>query len=199
MIAEFIRCTDDTREALHQAGHLAGRRAVARALHHATPESVTIIKDSCGKPHAHPSGSSRPIEVSISHAFPFAFAAATTCDQALGVDVERIRNFPRTTWEAFLTPAEKVLIARAPLARRNELRTLAWSLKESVLKALGTGLRTHPARVDVSRFILANTSKIRGTILFDGMPVAATAHRRRIDHHFVAVIILLKEAPHARG
>ncbi|MFH1058688.1 MAG: 4'-phosphopantetheinyl transferase superfamily protein [Pseudomonadota bacterium] len=66
----------------------------------------------------------------------------------LGVDVEELRAMDLNDFQSSLTPAEWELVQAdpAPPARFLDL----WTAKESVLKALGTGLSTPLDRVAVS-------------------------------------------------
>jgi len=198
MTTAFVRCASDGREALHTSGIAAARQAVRKAYREAGRDvalgSIAIEKDVSGKPHGYIRGESSPLAVSISHSFPFAFATASVAtDVALGADIERIRDFSPTTWKAFLTPAEKKAIARAPRAERAYLRTLSWSLKESILKALGTGLRTHPAQVDISS-ALAGDESSPTTFVLSGITHPLEAHHAKIGLDFVAVAIVLPAA-----
>jgi 4'-phosphopantetheinyl transferase len=155
--------------------------------------AIAIVQDALGKPSARVGERGAPVALSISHAFPFALAVATRDDVALGVDIERIRDFSEHTWRAFLTPAEKEFIAAAPKARRRELRTLAWSLKEAVLKALGVGLRMHPAHVDIAPF-LESTGDRQGTVQIRGISYDARAQTWREGSTHVAAAVALSAA-----
>jgi len=155
----LVRSARNDRKALHKAGEEAARFAIQNACRAAyrdvAPESVAIEKDAMGKPYGRISGKLSPVAVSISHSFPFAMAIASTTDGiTLGTDIERVRDFPASTWKAFLTSTEQGIIADVSARNRAYLRTLCWSLKESVLKAIGIGFRLHPRRVDVSQVLI---------------------------------------------
>ncbi|MHB0865741.1 MAG: 4'-phosphopantetheinyl transferase family protein [Minisyncoccota bacterium] len=189
IVRVVVPCPNDSRATLHQAGKIAAREAIATAGQ-VRGESIRIEKDPRGKPYGR-IGSGLPIALSISHSFPFALATATAeLGVALGADVERIRDFAPTTWEAFLTSAEKEIVAAARSEKRNELRTLCWSLKESVLKALGTGLRMHPAQIDISR-ALARRSHREVVISIQGTLHTAHLQWWKIDEHTIATSVAL--------
>lgn len=107
--------------------------------------------------------------MSVSHTAD-ASAVAVSIEHPVGVDVERL-DAARFAGVADVapTPAEREQWQRLPDRRR--LRALAerWTAKEAVTKALGTGLATDPATIDLGR---------------DAAPlVTATAgHRFVIDH-----------------
>src|SRR3989344_4182104 len=158
MTVALIRHVRNGRKALHEAGEEAARRAVrtaCRASHREIAlESVAIEKDAMGKPHGLISGEFSPVAVSISHSFPFAFAVASVIPGiCLGADIERIRPLSAAVIDAFLTKREAKLLARLPPHEQRVELVRCWSLKESVLKAIGIGLRMHPRRVDISQII----------------------------------------------
>ena len=193
MKAAIVRSTSDSREALHRAGILAAKRAIRAAYRDSNraiaSSAITIEKEPLGKPQGRVAGRSASVAVSISHAFPFSLSVATLREQvALGTDIERIRDFRKSTWQAFVTAAEKAYIARAPKTEQSYLRTLAWSLKESVLKMLGIGIRMHPRHVDIST-LLAQEPEAAQTIAIKGVPYPIEAHGWRVGASHVATMI----------
>nr|AAM97304.2 4'-phosphopantetheinyl transferase [uncultured bacterium CSLC2] len=128
--------------------------------------------------------------VSVSHAYPHVIAASTNTKHVeLGVDVERIRTFAPEIWKSFLTPREKELIAASPVVERAYLRTLAWSGKESVLKAIGVGLRMHPKSIDVSELLRSRYPK---SIEIRGIRRCVEMRHWRIAPEFVATVVALQ-------
>ncbi|MBP6975580.1 MAG: 4'-phosphopantetheinyl transferase superfamily protein [Candidatus Moranbacteria bacterium] len=89
--------------------------------------------------------------VSISHTNQIAFVAFGP--DVLGADIESIRKDDRNWAEAFLSSDEigrkKEIVEREKVDSGTVL-TAWWSAKESYLKAIGTGLRTHPRRITCS-------------------------------------------------
>ena len=69
--------------------------------------------------------------------------------QPVGVDIERTRRREASLAAYLLDGRERLLLANCTPA--DEVVTRAWTVKESVLKLLGTGLRVHPRgmRIDV--------------------------------------------------
>ena len=66
----------------------------------------------------------------------------------LGVDVERIAPWSSAVLEeGWLNHAEQLALLELPPTLRASAATRTWTQKEAVLKAAGTGLRTHPADV----------------------------------------------------
>ena len=106
---------------LHKAGVLAARRAIVQEYGDELPGAISIEKGAGGKPYA-----------------------------MLGVDIEKVRRFKASLYRAFCNASEMCLIEACKPEERPIRTTLAWSLKESALKALGMGLRVHPQLVDVS-------------------------------------------------
>jgi 4'-phosphopantetheinyl transferase len=69
----------------------------------------------------------------------------------IGVDVEPVAPWtPEVAAEGWLHPAELRAIAQLPADDRAVAATRAWTRKEAVLKARGTGLRDDPAAVDTA-------------------------------------------------
>src|SRR3989338_6119506 len=134
---------------LHKAGVLAARRAIVQEYGDELPGAISIEKGAGGKPYAMLAG--EQIAISISHAAPYAYAAASLQKNVLlGVDIEKVRRFKSSLYRAFCNASEMCLIEACKPEERPIRTTLAWSLKESALKALGMGLRVHPQLVDVS-------------------------------------------------
>lgn len=85
---------------------------------------------------------------------------ACTRGGVVGVDVEHVQ--PRRTGldiaERFFSPAEVAELKSAPLSEQTERFFHYWTLKESYIKAIGTGLSTP---LDQFGFELANPGRIR--------------------------------------
>ncbi len=89
--------------------------------------------------------------LSITHSGSLA-ACALTFDPNLsaGIDLERIENRPAGFFEAYFTPSENVLLQKLPSEKMPQALTLFWSAKESVLKALRTGLSLDTRQIEIS-------------------------------------------------
>lgn len=151
----LVRTDTPTREALHTLGVEAACHAARETLApytHADPP-IKLWKDERGKPMCRVGSTN--VAVSISHTRTHALACATHAHNTLiGADIEHIRHFSRATYLAFTTTKERAVIEGAPIIDRARLETLAWVYKECVLKALGVGLRLHPAYVDTSALLV---------------------------------------------
>lgn len=89
------------------------------------------------------------VAVTIAHAGGIA-AAAAAHRAAVGLDVEPVTAVEPALLERMFTASERRWIAAAPSADGETTRALqVWTAKEAVLKALRTGLRLPPARVEV--------------------------------------------------
>jgi 4'-phosphopantetheinyl transferase len=100
---------------------------------------VEVRAAASGVPEAFRDEERARVSLSISHSAGRAVAALAAADVALGCDLEEVAaRSPGFLEEAF-TDEERAAITAAP---RSDLATaLYWSAKESVLKALGEGLR----------------------------------------------------------
>ena len=107
------------------------------------PEDIAIRRDPGGKPYT--SG----IHFNLSHSGARALLAVSTIP--LGIDIEkRIEERRFGVSRRVLSPTElgEWLLLPDAAAQASAL-TRAWVRKEAVLKALGSGLRVAPSRVDV--------------------------------------------------
>ena len=131
----------------YAAGHVLARRAVADVVEgHPGELRFDRTCGACGGQHGRPTVIGHPdVHVSLSRADGFV-AVAVARDHPVGVDIEVIG---RTGFVGFpgvaLHPEERDEPPDSDARAR--LRAIAWARKEAALKALGTGLRTDPARV----------------------------------------------------
>ncbi|MEZ4317290.1 MAG: SDR family NAD(P)-dependent oxidoreductase [Myxococcota bacterium] len=127
-----------------QRDRIAGRIAAKRALHALTgvsPLEIRVHTAESGEPVAEVPGWA-DVHVSLSHREGHAFAVAVRGSR-VGVDLERIEPRSDSFARMWLSPEERELAA-GPLEQ-----TLIWAAKESVLKALGTGMAISPHHVRV--------------------------------------------------
>ncbi len=106
-------------------------------LHHvlSVPETAVRLTEN-GKPYIENGNF-----FSLSHAG--GFAAAVMHKEPVGVDIEEIGLYDPLTAEMVFTAEERQWIAHSPDRRFYCL----WSIKESILKAAGTGLSAEPLSV----------------------------------------------------
>ncbi|MSQ01624.1 MAG: SDR family NAD(P)-dependent oxidoreductase [Myxococcales bacterium] len=124
-----------------QADRLAGQLAANRAVAGLVPAGFSVGREPSGKPVV---VGTKDVTVSITHTDGEALALAVRGAHA-GVDMEAIE--PRS--DAFA--AEWFTDAERAWAHTPEARTAVWSVKEAVLKALGTGMALSPREIDVHR------------------------------------------------
>ena len=137
---------------------LLGRWA-AKALAHSLPayqqytlNQIEIHNAPQGAPHIQlPDGMTPEDCLTISHSDASALCAlATGPDVRIGADLEKIDARTETFVLDYFTPAECQLVKVYSDETRAVVVTLIWSLKESMLKALGVGLRWDTRAVEVS-------------------------------------------------
>lgn len=109
------------------------------------PAGLAFVVDEHGKPHLAGPGQ---VHFNLSHSGPLGLLAIAPF--AVGVDVERlIRRPDERLAREILHPRELEHWLGLDAALRQAALTRAWSRKEAVLKAVGTGIRVPPASVDV--------------------------------------------------
>ncbi len=117
------------------------------------PESLRVIEITAapdGGPVAAIDDQETGLTISITHRAGLAACAVATLPAQLGCDVE---STERRSWgfvSDYFTAEEQASIAEAPPEQRWILVALFWSAKESVLKAVRTGLREDTRSVSVT-------------------------------------------------
>ncbi len=190
----FAVCTETEREMYKriplakQRDWLFGRLAAKRALHDHFDRTQFVqiplerieIASGQGVP---PSGrlldtqagfDASGVLLTLSHCDEFAAANAVPRGEwsGIGIDIERVRNFRPETLKGFMTQHEiDTHNALSPAVQKVDA-TLRWSLKEAYLKAIGTGLKTHPRTVET----MVNLENGNVTITIAGERVNATVH-----------------------
>ena len=138
-------------------GRLAAKRVLAEAFRELCgveplPIDVTVANDPAGVPFATVAGERVPWCLSISHRAGVALAIlAREPGVALGGDLETVAPRDPGLARDFFTPTEQERVAAAPPgAERDRLVARIWSAKESVLKALGVGLRVDTRAIEIA-------------------------------------------------
>lgn len=151
-------------------------RTVAETTGADTPQiTVTARCPDCGLAHGRPQVlvDGGIVHASVSHT-DNASAVAVSVTHAVGVDVERLdaARFAGVETVA-LSPTEQERWHRLPGHRR--LRSLAeqWTAKEAVTKALGTGLTTDPATIELAGHTGGTVAEIGGRRFVVDYPVLA--------------------------
>ena len=110
---------------------------------------IEILASPGGSPIALIADRRAPVSISLSHRAGVCLCAIAPVPTMLGCDVELIEPRTAAFIEDYFSVEEQELIRRAAEADRDRLTTLCWSVKESVLKALGVGLRGSTSDVHV--------------------------------------------------
>ncbi len=99
------------------------------------PKQLIIALGSAGKPYliSHPD-----IHFNISHSGQWVVVAVADCE--IGIDVERIKKVNLRIAERFFSESEKQQLFGLPENLQTDFFFDLWTLKESFLKAIGTGL-----------------------------------------------------------
>ena len=130
----------------------------------AQPQSLAFGAGPQGKPYLQQPAS--PLHFNLSHSGNRA-ALAVTRGARCGVDIQKVRPVAdREIAERFFCANETRWLKSLPSGERNHGLFRLWSVKESILKASGTGMRQPLSSVDASK-VLENGPQ-RGTLLESG-------------------------------
>lgn len=153
-----------------------------------TKLGVPYLKISCSQTQA--SGLLPETHLSISHCDNYAVANIVPADSFLGagVDIERIQNFKTETVKSFMTESELSFYKKTPAHLQDFLTTLTWSIKESYLKACGTGIRIHPNKVEIG-FDDADYRNI--SIKFEGGITKNQVYWTKLEGSYIVSSIIL--------
>ncbi len=106
----------------------------------------------------------------------------------VGVDIEKIRSFDEATIHAFTTDREYESHMSLDPFQRDRDATLRWCLKEAYLKAIGTGLRVHPRKVEA----IFNSKKPENvSFTFAGKQVPVKVRWTIVDELYILVSVIL--------
>lgn len=146
--------------------HFIARRGLLRSLLakylRVTPAEVDLQRSEHGKPHLAEGQDSR-IRFNLSASQGFAIYAVSL-DREVGIDIERIdENFAwRDISKVFFTLCEQDIISRLPATKQSQAFFEIWTRKESILKAIGTGLRFNPSHINVAEdYALGRVTALR--------------------------------------
>lgn len=162
-------------------GRWTAKRTVAACLNLAAhPKSLAAIEicpAPSGAPEVFVSKQPARVTISISHRAGRAACALAHGKVALGCDLEKIESRSDIFVADYFTQEERGWVARVPKDVGSALVTLVWSAKESVLKALGVGLRLDTRSIEVGVFDdIAPLLKPDSSA--PGERVATTSHHR---------------------
>lgn len=137
--ARFVNADD---RASYIAAHALARIMLGE-MTESDPRQVRFETTESGKPRVAYPEAARALSFSISHTRGLVACAACHGDGTeVGVDVEIEREPPLDIVRHYFAAPERDLIDQAPPDARADLFFTLWTLKESVLKATGTGLAT---------------------------------------------------------
>lgn len=136
-----------------------GRITAKRLLRACIPElanvelsRLTIANQPTGAPYATLDGNPMALQLSISHRQGTAAAAVTAHPGiSLGIDLEWVEERDASFYFDFFTPVELSWMKGCPANQIGLIGTVIWSAKESMLKALGQGLRLDTRSVEILR------------------------------------------------
>lgn len=135
------------------AGRLTGAAPRALRADYWCPSCGTRGDGAHGAPRYRVAGHPVPVRLSLSRSRDWCLLVGSwdAGVAGLGVDLQDVESAGFEDFPAFaLTPAELRLLAGHPIGSTARAQARFWTRKEAVLKALGCGLDTEPADVDVS-------------------------------------------------
>src|SRR5712691_2847114 len=115
----------------------------------ADPATLTFARNHDGKPHLIARANGPNLQFSVSHSSDCCMLAVRL-DRPIGIDVEKVRDWPRAMdiVQSYFTPAEsKALSALQGTAQREAFFAL-WTHKEATVKGLGISLAAHLGRIE---------------------------------------------------
>lgn len=158
----------------------------------ATWPALAILPDAAGAPLATYRSQPLRVSLSISHRAERALAVVGAAGVEVGCDLERIEARSPAFVADFLTGAERQLWAAHTGAERDAVANRIWSAKESVLKAVGEGLRRDTRSVEVDVGHRAEALGDRWTTVLATDLEGATAYTcwaRRLGVHLAVVAV----------
>ena len=132
MIMISLTCTD--RVGLHRHAHrLLGECLKLRKIEYS--EDTPVIKGRMGKPSLaeHPD-----VHYNLSHAE--GITACIVSDYECGIDCEKVRKYRPNVMKRAFSASERKMVESAPEAEKDLIFFRLWTLKESYVKAIGSGI-----------------------------------------------------------
>ena len=150
-------------------------------------EELSFVESERGKPHALLHGAPAPVSSSVSHSGVHGLLAVAR-DGRLGVDVEErvARRDLDSLMEAVLTPEERVEIEAAGAGERIGRFYGLWTIKEALVKALGTGLQLDLAGFEVPPPMRRGVTT--GEFRFPHLPATNWRVENLGNEHFAAAV-----------
>ena len=150
-------------------------------------EVLSFGEEGRGKPVALLSGNPAPVSFSVSHSGIHGLIAVATAGR-LGVDVEArvARRDLDALMAAVLTPDERAEIEAAGAGERLGRFYGLWTIKEALVKALGTGLQLDPAGFAVPAAMRRGVTT--GEFRFPHLPAVTWRVENLGNEHFAAAV-----------
>ena len=157
------------------AGEILARAALS-SVTAVPPSAIRFSRGPHGKPYATNSHGGPLPEFNVSHSGQI--VACAVSPGAVGVDVENIFSPDDAVLQRVCSPEELRFVRSKPWLppQGSAAFTLIWALKESYLKALGTGLRDDLPDIDLAPFV-ASVEAAPWTFVFDGHLFQAFFHK----------------------
>lgn len=137
-----------------QLGRWTGKHGVAAYLalspHPRTLSSIEIRPAASGAPEAFVNNWRAPVSISLSHREGRAACALGPYGISIGCDLEFVEPRSDAFIADYFTAEEQQVVASTTDPERFRLVALLWSAKESVLKAMTSGLRLDPRSVAIN-------------------------------------------------
>ena len=132
-------------------GRWTAKCAVAASIDRPPPlHDIEILPARSGAPEVVCSGTPLRRSISISHREGVACCVIAPLLLSLGCDLEWIETRSAAFLASYFTAEEEQMFRGLPADKLSSVATLLWSAKESVLKALHTGLRADTRSVPVT-------------------------------------------------
>ncbi len=129
-------------------GRWVAKQLLAAARPGARPTDYVILPDALGAPVVRDADlAPLPLSLSISHTGGLAMAALCDSPRRVGVDIERPIDNPAPIVGEYFTRAELRLCDGLSGPTLRTRAALIWSVKETLMKVLGQGLRIAPTSV----------------------------------------------------
>lgn len=152
------QCKSPIRQNSYVSGRFAARRAIAGYLNRGSAQRIDISPGVFNHPVVRCAAAETP-DVTISHTQDLAVAIAYDRSHILGIDVEQVNPSKTKFLLGILSPAEQELLGHIPL-NDDAAVTLAWTMRESVSKALRCGLTVPTAILEISRMAVAEDGAV---------------------------------------
>ena len=138
---------------------LGAELLLIKALETVAPELLPPLDISCGK-DGKPELVGSGISFNLSHSG--SFAACAVSDSPVGLDIQTERDCNDRLAEKYFTAPERRFLAESE--NKAYAFTMLWSMKESCVKLLGTGLKTPLSSFSVDP--QSNTACLDGHVLY---------------------------------